>query len=356
MKKVRIGLIGVGGICNGVHIPGYLKCEECEIVAICDINENALEKTGERLQIPKEHRFTDYKELLNSGLVDAVDIATSNDVHVEIAMAALEAGLPVSLEKPLGMNADESMTLMKKSKETGIPVFVCFSWRYNKFPRYMKYLIEQGEIGEIYHIYVKVMKNSGLWKGRRLEWRFDEEKASSGVLCDLGSHMFDAIRFFGQEIQDVYCDRGIIIKERQKLDSDEWAPVTTDDWANVVCHLESGIGATVTVTRTATTENETNEFYVIGSKGALRFLSQKGTQGLYICAGDNVAKNDFVQIEIPEEFQSDGQSRSFVDLLLGKPDGYASTIIDGIKSQLAIDAAKLSSQLGRKVEIEEIYK
>jgi predicted dehydrogenase len=44
MKKVRIGLIGVGGICNGVHIPGYLKCEECEIVAICDINENALEK------------------------------------------------------------------------------------------------------------------------------------------------------------------------------------------------------------------------------------------------------------------------------------------------------------------------
>ena len=77
---------------------------------------------------------------------------------------------------------------------------------------------------------------------------------------------------------------------------------------------------------------------------------------MYICAGDNVAKNDFVQIEIPEEFQSDGQSRSFVDLLLGKPDGYASTIIDGIKSQLAIDAAKLSSQLGRKVEIEEIYK
>ena len=80
------------------------------------------------------------------------------------------------------------------------------------------------------------------------------------------------------------------------------------------------------------------------------------TKGLGI--GDLIfdGKSAKQAIERMKEFQSDGQSRSFVDLLLGKPDGYASTIIDGIKSQLAIDAAKLSSQLGRKVEIEEIYK
>ena len=99
MKKVRVGIVGVGGIANGVHIPGYLKCDDCEITAICDIDEKRLKETGDRLNIPETARFTDYRDLINSGLVDAVDIATSNDVHVEISLAALEAGAQTALQQ-----------------------------------------------------------------------------------------------------------------------------------------------------------------------------------------------------------------------------------------------------------------
>ena len=147
MKKIRIGLIGTGGICRARHIPGYLECPECEITALCDINPKAFQKTKDKFGFTDIHCFDNYKDLLSSGLVDAVDIATSNDAHVEIALAALEAGFPISIEKPIGMDIEESLALLKKSKETGLPVFVCFSWRYNKFPRYMKYLIDNGEIG-----------------------------------------------------------------------------------------------------------------------------------------------------------------------------------------------------------------
>ena len=356
MQKKRIGLIGTGGICNARHIEGYLSyTDHCEITALCDINPKNLEKTRERLGLSKDVCFSDYRDLLKSGLVDAVDICTSNDAHVEIGLAALEAGFPISIEKPIGVNFEESLKLQEKSKETGLPVFVCFSWRYMAGPRYMKYLIDQGEVGEMYHIYVKCIKDSGLWKGRRLEWRFQEEKAGSGVLCDLGSHMFDIIRFFGQEFENVYCDRGIIVKRRQMLDSDEWADVTTDDWSNVVCRLQSGIGATVTLSRTTIADKDNIEFYVTGSKGAIKMVYEHYKIKLYQSKGEDLEKGVFSEVVIPESFTTSQQSHSFVDMLNGNPDEYASDIFAGIKSQAAVDAAKLSSQCGRAITIKELF-
>ena len=355
MDKIRIGLIGCGGIMNGAHIPGYLNDKNCEITAICDISEAALERTGSRLGIPQERRFRCHKELLASGLVDAVDIATSNDVHVSIALDALDAGLPVSVEKPIGINFAQSLALEKKSKETGLPVFVCFSWRYRPFPRYMKYLVDKGEIGELYHIYVKCIKDSGLWPGRRLEWRFQKERAGSGVLCDLGSHMFDTIRFFGQEFENVYCDMGTIVKRRQLQDSEEWGDVTTDDWSNVICRLKSGINATVTLSRCATNEKDTIEFYLIGEKGSLKFLYEDGAQTLKRCVGEDMKENIFRDVEVPAEFSIGSQSQSFLSLLRGQPDAYAASITEGLRSQAAVDASILSYETGRAVTIDEMF-
>lgn len=353
MDKVRIGLIGTGGICNGAHIPGYLACDCCEITAICDINPAALKKTGDRLGLPVERRFSDYREMLKSGLIDAVDVTTSNDVHVSIAMDALDAGFPVSVEKPIGINFAQSLALEKKSRETGLPVFVCFSWRYRTDMRYMRDLIEEGKIGEIYHMYVHSIKDSGLWPGRRLEWRFQEERSGSGVLCDLGSHMFDMIRFFGGEFDTVSCDRGIFIKSRQREDSDEWAEVTTDDWANAICTLKSGASATVQVSRTVSSEAAETQIFITGSKGALRFTSGRGNT-LEACFGENLKTHTYVNLELPEAV-SGLQSRSFVDLVLGQPDRYAAAISEGVYSQAAVDAAKISSDIGRRISISELF-
>ena len=355
MKKKRIGLVGVGGIMNGLHIPGYLECSDCEITAIADLKPEALKRTGDRLAIPEEYRFTDYRDLISCGKIDAVDIATSNDAHVKIALAALDAGFPVSVEKPIGMNFSESVALAQKSEETGLPVFVCFSWRYRKLPRFMKKLVDEDEIGNLYHIYIKCIKDSGLWKGRRLEWRFQEKFASSGVLCDLGSHMFDMIRFFGEEFHNVYCDRGIIIKTRPLENGEGFGEVTTDDWSNIVFKLKSGIGATVTLSRCATNEKDTIECYLIGEKGSLRFIYENGKQVLYRCTGSDMNENIFREIQPPEGFMAGGQIRSFLDLLDDKPDEYAAEIREGMRSQAAVDAAKLSSQLGRAVTIRELY-
>ena len=234
-------------------------------------------------------------------------------------------------------------------------VFVCFSWRYRGTAQYMKKLIDDGEIGEIYHIYINCIKDSGLWEGRRLEWRFDEKRAGTGVLCDLGSHMFDAIRFFGKEIESVSCDRGIVVKKRQLLDSDDWADVTTDDWANATCVLDGGANATVILSRTAIAEANTTEFYVTGTKGALKLSSVKG-ETLELCSGEDLKTKTFKTLEIPAEFSGANQSRSFINIVKGIKDEFASDIFAGIKSQAAVDAAKLSSETGKKILIEEMFK
>ena len=355
MEKKRIGLIGVGGIMNGRHIPEYLVCKDCEITAICDTKPVNLKRTGDRLGIPEERRFTDWHELLKCGAIDAVDIATSNDFHVPIALGALEAGFPVSVEKPIGMDFSESVKLAKKSQKTGLGVFVCFSWRYNLLTRYMKKLVDDGMLGKLYHIYIKVIKDSGLWVGRRLEWRFQEKRASSGVLCDLGSHMFDMIRFFGEEFESVYCDRGIIVKRRQLEDSEDWGDVTTDDWSNVICRLKSGINATVELSRCATTDKDLIDIYLIGEKGSLRFTYDNGKQSLRGCTGEDIKDTVYRELVPPSDFSCGGQSQSFLDLLNGRPDRYAAEILEGMRSQAAVDAAKLSSGLGRAITIKELY-
>lgn len=356
MKKYRIGLIGVGGIMNGAHIPEYLWDENCEITAIADISESALERTGNRLNLPPERRFKSHRELLRSGLVDAVDIATPNDAHVPIALEALDSGFPVSVEKPIGINFRESLELERKSQETGLPVFVCFSWRYRALPRYMKYLVDSGEIGKLYHIYFKNIKDSGLWEGRRLEWRFQKERAGSGVLCDLGSHLFDLVRFFGEEFESVFCDMGTIVRRRQKIDSDEWGDVTTDDWSNVICRLKSGINATVTLSRCATNEKDTIELYLIGEKGSLKFIYENGRQKLLKCVGEDRIDNTFREVSVPEDFKAGSQSSAYIRLLGGIKDSYTAVISDGIKSQAAVDAAIKSYETGRRVSIDELYR
>ena len=355
MEKKRIGLIGTGGICTDVHIPGYQKCDDCEITAICDINPKALKAVGDKLNIPEECRFTDYKDLLASGLVDVIDVSTPTHCHVEIAIAALEAGFPVSVEKPVGINFEESLRLRQKSKETGLPVFICFSWRYVPLVRQMRQLMDEHDLGELCHIYIDYIKDSGLIPGRKLEWRFQKELAGTGVLGDLGSHMFDVVRFLtGKEFESVYCETGIVVKERQKIDSEEFGEVTTDDWSNCICRMEDGVGATVKISRIASPYLGYNIFEITGTKGGIRYENYQGER-LKICVGDDQKTHTYREVEIAGGFSAQMQCRSFLDIVDGKHDGFAALIEEGIHSQGVIDASEVSSRLGRKVTIQEMF-
>lgn len=161
-QVIRIGSVGVGGIWSGVHEPGIRKSPNLELVAICDIDREKLDAVGEKYGIPAERRFTDYHDLIRCPDVDAVDICTSNDAHFEIAMAAIEAGKPYDLEKPITMTAAQAKQLAQATRVKALPNMVCFSYRFKAAARYARELIASGKIGRVYHVDMQYFQAWGL--------------------------------------------------------------------------------------------------------------------------------------------------------------------------------------------------
>lgn len=109
MSKLRLGVIGVGGIAVGRHIPAFRKLkEEVTIVAVSDVNIERAKSVAEEFDIP--HSYEDYRDMLSE--VDAVVVCTPNKFHSEITVHALEAGVHVLCEKPMAMTAEECQAMV----------------------------------------------------------------------------------------------------------------------------------------------------------------------------------------------------------------------------------------------------
>ena len=250
-QVIRIGSVGVGGIWSGVHEPGIRKSPNLELVAICDIDREKLDAVGEKYGIPAERRFTDYHDLIHCPDVDAVDICTSNDAHFEIAMAAIEAGKPYDLEKPITMTAAQAKQLAQATRVKALPNMVCFSYRFKAAARYARELIASGKIGRVYHVDMQYFQAWGLPRFNTPRvWRFVKSRTGSGALGDLGCHALDLVRFVtGKEYTRLVGHVGTYVHERQNLDGTGMGPVDVDDFCNYMADMEDAISVSFQITR-----------------------------------------------------------------------------------------------------------
>ena len=272
-------------------------------------------------------------------------------MHCPIAAEAVKRGIPFCTEKPMGMNYHEVKTICDGANEKGLPGMVCFSWHYRPYVRLMKEQIDSGKLGQIYHVYIRCIKDSGLWEGRRLEWRFDEKQSASGVMGDLSSHMFDIARFIGNEFVSVSADAGIFVKERRELHSEKIVPVTTWDWCNIIAKMENNVNATFQISRTTKFIGDWIEVEVYGEKGRLDYKYVEGRQSLEVQTGANE-----IQILKPEARHDAIQSKAYLNIIEGKTDGLEATLENAKKCQAVLDAAYRSVKENRWVDISEIEK
>ncbi len=354
MNQTRIGMVGVGGIAKGVHIPGYQAAIGGKVTALCDISDIALDQGAEICSLDKSQCYTDYLDLIASEDVDAVDICTPNNLHCTIAEEAIRKGKPFSVEKPMGLSHAETARIHDLAQKAGVVGHVCFSWRYRPYIRYMKWLISQGVCGKLYHGYIRCIKDSGLWPGRKLEWRFDKKQAGTGVLGDLASHMYDLTRFItGEEFTGISAQTGIWIKSRQKLDSDDFAEVTTDDWCNALVDMRSGLNVTYQISRCATTIGDSVGIELYGSNGMLRYMNHSGQQTLEICSGEVDMTGQGSHFVVPPARFNASQSQAFINLVQDIDDGLSATLADGVICQKVIDATEKAAASKRWISISE---
>lgn len=198
-KKLKVGLIGLGGICRTAHMLGYEKMDNTEIVAICDIVPEKIEAFKAEFDMENVASFTDYKELLDFEGLDYVDICTPNYLHSIIAVEALEKGINVFCEKPDAVSASEAKKMMDAAEKSGKKLMVMRNNRYRDTARYLKKYIKNGKMGEIYCGRCGWQRRRGIpGKGG---WFTTKEQSGGGPLIDLGVHMIDlAIWLMGNPV------------------------------------------------------------------------------------------------------------------------------------------------------------
>ena len=184
---LKFGMIGVGKICQGVHLPAYDKIDDAEIVAICDINEKTLNEVSKKY--PNARTYTDYKKMIECEELDAVDICTPNNIHSEAAVFALEHGLNVMCEKPDAVSVIEAEKMKDAAEKSGKTLMVMRNNRYRPSTRFLKQYIAEGKMGDIYAGRCGWIRRRGIpgWGG----WFTDKAQAGGGPLIDLGVHIID---------------------------------------------------------------------------------------------------------------------------------------------------------------------
>ena len=179
MSKLKIAVIGVGNISES-HIGGYLKNENVELYAFCDINEQTLKAKGKKYGITR--LYTSLDEMLSDlPEIDAVSVCTWNVAHAECTIKALGAGKHVLCEKPMAMNADEATAMIEASKKSGKKLMIGFVRRFGNDAAIATDFINGGSLGDIYYAKATYLRRNGCPGG----WFADKRYSGGGPLIDL---------------------------------------------------------------------------------------------------------------------------------------------------------------------------
>ena len=188
-KKLRIGIVGCGGIANGKHLPSLAEFPElCEIVAFCDIIRERAEDAAKKYGTPDALVCEDYHELIADPTIDVVHVCTPNREHSFITIDALEAGKHVMCEKPMAKTYAEAKAMYEASVRTGKKLAIGYQNRQNPENLYVKQLAEKGELGDIYYAKALAIRRRAV-----PTWGvfLNEEEQGGGPLIDIGTHALD---------------------------------------------------------------------------------------------------------------------------------------------------------------------
>ncbi|PIE20324.1 MAG: myo-inositol 2-dehydrogenase [Arachnia propionica] len=230
-----------------------------------------------------ERASADYREVVNDPAVDIVSICSPNYLHHEIAMAAVEAGKPFWIEKPMGISASQSRDIAKGAATAGLITSVGFNYRHAPAIQYARSLIADGKIGRITNARVWLIADYASDPSGPLTWRFDPERAGAGIVLDLLGHGADLISYLLRErIAAVSAMTDLFIDQRPKPlkegvghvgweISDELGPVGNDDYVAVIGAMESGARLTMEASRVAVGPRAEYIVEVYGTEGSLRW-------------------------------------------------------------------------------------
>lgn len=352
-ERIGIGIIGTG-FARSTQIPGFLA-SGARISAIASAHRERAEAVAREFRI--EHVAQTWRELITREDVDLVSIVTPPATHLEMTLAALDAGKAVLCEKPMAMSAAQADRMRRRASETGRLALIDHELRFLPGRRRLRQMLHAGEIGRIYHAKLLFRADSRASVDRPWDWWSDSGQGG-GTLGAIGSHAVDAFRWLLEtEISQVFCQLSTHIGERARKQGKEMLAVTTDDEANLLLRFRDGSlteGTTGTISMSVVESGRPeHRLEIFGQRGALRL---DGDDLWHSATG--AARWEPLELEreeIPEGMRDSEWSRGFTLFARAIKEAlregsttipFAATFEDGYRTQCVLDAARTSHRNG----------
>ncbi len=277
MKKLNVGLVGYGFM-GRTHSNAFRKVNnffdlqyQPVLKAICGRDGNSAAVFAKKWGY--ESVETDWRRLIERADIDLIDIATPNDTHAEIAIAAAKAGKMILCEKPLSMDGPQGKKMVQAIEKSGVPNMVWYNYRRVPAVTMAKQLIDEGKLGRIFHYRAKFLQDwtisKDLPQGGAGLWRLDLKAAGSGVTGDLLAHCIDTALWLNGSIGSVTAMTETFIKQRKHTLTGKVEKVGIDDACAFLARFDNGSLATFESTRYARGHKALYTFEINGEHASI---------------------------------------------------------------------------------------
>ncbi|WP_054948814.1 Gfo/Idh/MocA family protein [Numidum massiliense] len=350
MKQLNVGVVGAGSI-SAMHLGAYKNNKMVKISAVCDLNEQRARQKAAEYDIPDV--YTDYNDLLADEMIDAVSICTWNNSHAEIAIAALEAGKHVLVEKPLCQTVAEAEQIEAAVHRSEQVLQVGFVRRFGTNVNVLKKFIDAGDLGDIYYAKTSCLRRLGNPGG----WFADRERSGGGPLIDVGVHVIDLCWYLmgKPKVKSVSGNTYKKLGNRKNVENLSYYKAadydpdlnTVEDMANAVIRFENGASLVVDVSFTLHAKEDELTVKLYGDKGGVEVEPQL----LLVSEKHDTILNAVPQIDdLSFDFENGFQSEidHFVHCCLGEQKTIA-PVEDGVEIMKILCAIYESSEKEQEI-------
>ena len=381
-KTLRVGLIGyrfMGRAHSNAwrQAPRFFNLKaNVELHTIC--GRHAAGVQAARAQLGWQKAATDWHEIVESPLIDIVDIVTPTNFHAEMAIAAVKNGKHVLCEKPLALNLKQAEAMFAAAHKAKVVHMVCHNYRRIPAIALAKWMIGEGALGRIFHFHARYAQDRLADPEYPLDWRLQRETSGCGVHSDINSHVIDLGRYLVGEFEQVCGLLNTFIPERPLVpqsgtlvkNARKMGKVTVPDSAMFIGRMENGVLANVEATRYALGRKNHIAIEINGSKGSIYFDFEDMNRLKFYNGDDPKDRRGFRDILVTERDgvqpyvghwwppgHGIGYEHTFIHVVAdfvnacveGKP--VQPTFEDGLKNQRVLAAVEESSQKGRWVKL-----
>lgn len=349
MEKVRIGIVGAGGIAQA-HLQAIQKEARAEAVAIADVMRDAAKATADKFHLSRV--YADYREMVEIEELDAVISCVPNFLHAEVAQFALSRGKHVLSEKPMALRVEEAREMKQSAERAGKVLMVAQNNRFRSETQLAKKWVTEAQLGHIYHAKAGWVRRNGIpgWGS----WFTAKDRAGGGPLIDVGVHVLDMALYlmgFPQPISVWGKTYGVFGPKKQKQMGygrvEDQGRFDVEDLAVAIIHFANGATLCLDASWASFISEERIYCQLLGDQGGASLDLVKRTATLIKEEGQTEA--DQIH-EVGEQDERLALLGHFLDTVQGKAQPICPPH-ESIVVQRILDAIYRSAQTGQLIRL-----